>query len=47
MKLKAKKPLKISNREMNYDFSKNLIQDIENENHIQILLNTKKFTIEK
>ena len=46
MKLKAKKPLKISNRDMSYDFSENLIQEITDESHIEILLSTNKFTIE-
>lgn len=31
---------------MNYDFSENLTQEVTNEEHIQILLNTNKFTIE-
>lgn len=47
MKLKALKPIKVKNREMNYDFSENLIQEVENEIHIQQLLSTNKFTIEK
>lgn len=42
--IKAVKPIKIKNREMSYDFSKNLIQNIENETHYQLLLNTNKFT---
>lgn len=46
MKLRAKKPMRISNRDMRYDFSKDLVQEIENEEHVQILLNTNKFTIE-
>ena len=44
-KIKAKKPIKISNKTMRYDFSQNLIQDIDNEEHIQILLNTNKFDL--
>lgn len=44
-KIKALKPMRISNRDMKYDFSENLIQDIEDQNHIQILLNTNKFTL--
>ena len=45
MMLKAKKPIKISNRNMRYDFSKDLIQEITNEEHIKILLSTNKFTL--
>ena len=47
VKIRAKKPMRISNRDMSYDFSENLVQDIEDEEHIKILLSTNKFKIEK
>lgn len=43
--LKAKKPLRIKDSEMSYDFSKELIQEITDENHIQKLLSTNKFDL--
>jgi len=47
VKIKAIKPVIISNKNMRYDFSKDLIQDIKNEEHVQLLLNTNKFKLEK
>jgi len=45
VQIKAKKPIKIKNKNFEYDFRQNIIQDIEDENHVQILLNTNKFDL--
>ena len=45
--IQAIKPILVSNKEMRYDFTKELIQDIDNENHINVLLSTNKFKLIK
>lgn len=43
--IRAKKPTIVKNKEFRYDFSEDLIQDIDNLEHIEILIKTNKFTL--